>query len=105
MIVDFYLFALAKDDGLRVCIPQQLQHLGIVIIAADHKAFDSAPGQPRLGELDPRCESLAGKIVEQALDGRRVGFDCAVLILVHDLAIEAERAKPILETLQVSRSL
>ena len=37
MIVDLDLFAFAEDDGLRVGILEQFEHLGIVVIAADHQ--------------------------------------------------------------------
>jgi len=101
VIVDLHLFAFAEDDRFRVCILQQFQHFGIVVIAADHKAVDAAPGEPRLGKFDPRSQPLAGEVVEQALDGRLVGLNCPVLVLVHDLAVVAERSKTILEALKV----
>ena len=105
MIVDLDFFAFAEDDGLQVGVPQQLQHLGVVVIAADHEAFDAASRQPRLGEVEPRREPFAGKLVEQAIDGRGVGSKRLVLILIHDLAVVAERSEPVLEALEVGRPL
>ena len=105
VIVDLDLFAFAEDDGLRVRVPQQFQHLRIVVIAADHETFDSAPGEARLGELNPRCQPFAGKFVEQAINGHRVGLNRLVLILIHDLAVVAERSKSVFEALEVGRAL